>query len=237
MAVLIVQTGTTIPEIRERRGDFDDWIIDGMNLALSDVHVFEAYQGLEAPRATDYQGIVITGSSAMVSEQAAWSERTARWLDKAVSADVPILGICYGHQLLAHALGGTVGKNPNGREIGTVEVILAADAKTDELFCAFDTTLTVHATHRESVVKLPSEATLLASSQADAHHAFVIGKRAWGIQFHPEFDADIMRGYLMARRETLVQEALDPDKLMANVSDRTDGRTVLQRFSAIIQNN
>lgn len=69
-----------------------------------------------------------SGSSAMISHREAWNERTADWLRDAAACATPVLGICYGHQLLAHALGGRVGPNPHRREIGTVLLRLASEA-------------------------------------------------------------------------------------------------------------
>ena len=79
-------------------------------------------------------GIVITGSPSMVSARLDWSERTAYWLRRAVPTGLPVLGVCYGHQLLAHALGGHVGLNPAGRQIGTVTAQLIDGHKEDPLF-------------------------------------------------------------------------------------------------------
>lgn len=235
MTLLIIKTGTTVPEVRARRGDFDDWIKERMGLSSAQAEVIEVYQGASLPSATDYAGVVVTGSSAMVSDRESWSEQTATWLRDAVRQGRPVLGICYGHQLLAHALGGIVGASPNGREIGTVEVTLSTEAKSDALLGGLGTPLTVHATHRESVLRLPPGAQRLGHSALDGVHAFRVGDRAWGVQFHPEFDADIIRGYLHARRQALLDEGLDPEQLLQDVKESSDGERLLQRFYQLVK--
>ena len=125
---LIVKAGQTLPEIRALRGDFEDWIAAGMRLSRSEVGVVDVCAGESLPDPATPSCIVVTGSSSMVTDREPWSEQTAQWLRRAVEADAPILGICYGHQLLAHALGGVVGDNPQGREVGTVEVALRPEA-------------------------------------------------------------------------------------------------------------
>ncbi|MFQ5416602.1 MAG: glutamine amidotransferase [Myxococcota bacterium] len=232
--VVIVKTGKTIASIEESRGDFEDWISAGLGVGPEWVRVSRVDEGEELPEPEAVAGAVVTGSSAMVTAREAWSERAAGWLSAAVAREVPILGICYGHQLLAHALGGTVRRNPNGREIGTVDVALAPGADSDSLFAEFDGGLRVHASHLESVTALPPGAIHLASSSLDPNHAFRVGRNAWGVQFHPEFDADIMRGYLAARREAVLSEGLDADALTRAVEERPEGFAVLRRFSAII---
>src|SRR5262245_61079370 len=105
-----------------------------MGLAKSDVEVAAVAQGDPLPAPESPAGVVVTGSSAMVSHREPWSELTAEWLARAVELGTPVLGICYGHQLLAHALGGAVGRNPRGREIGTVEVRSLLPGQQDPLF-------------------------------------------------------------------------------------------------------
>src|SRR5690606_38861481 len=107
-----------------------------------------------------------------------------------------VLGVCYGHQLLAHALGGRVDDHPAGREVGTVELELDAAGEGDALFGATPAKFRAHATHRQSVLELPPGATVLARSAHDPHHAVRYAPTAWGLQFHPEFSVGIMRGYL-----------------------------------------
>ncbi len=115
--VIILKTGSTYPQIRDQFGDFDAWFLRNLNGDL-DVTVLDAVQTPPASAPSDWAGIVITGSPAMVSDKAPWSEETARWIKQAVEAKVPLLGVCYGHQLLAHAMGGKADYHPKGREPG-----------------------------------------------------------------------------------------------------------------------
>lgn len=232
-ALLIVKCGSTLAALRERRGDYEDWIVAGMGVAPGRARVVAPPQGDPLPDPGAVAAVVLTGSSAMVSAREAWSERTAGWLREVVRAGTPLLGICYGHQLLAHALGGRVAANPRGREIGTVEVELLPEARGDPLFAGLPERLTLQATHVECVLDLPAGARRLAASEGDPHQAFAVGARAWGVQFHPEFDADVIRGYLDARREILRGEGLDAEALLGVVRDATHGTQILRRFAAL----
>ncbi|MBW2425684.1 MAG: glutamine amidotransferase [Deltaproteobacteria bacterium] len=244
--ILVIKTGETLPPIRARHGDFEAWIARGLGRALDELHVAAVYEGEPLPPMESLGGVVITGSPAMVSERADWSERTARWLVEVVERDaLPVLGLCYGHQLLAHGLGGEVGPNPRGREMGTLEVRFADFLGGDEgdgggemgwgpvpLFTpgAF----LAHFTHVESVLVPPSAARVLASTRLDPHSAIAFGPRQWGVQFHPEFDLEVMRGYLEARREVLLEESFDPDAMLRATRETPEMSALLGRFAAFV---
>jgi GMP synthase (glutamine-hydrolysing) len=232
-ALLVVKCGSTLPALRERRGDYEDWIVAGMGIEPERARVLAATEVSELPDPEAVAAVVLTGSSAMVSTREAWSERTAAWLREVVEVGTPLLGICYGHQLLAHALGGRVGANPRGREIGTVEIELRPEARRDALFGELPDRVAMQATHLESVLELPPGARLLAASSGDPHQAFAVGSLVWGVQFHPEFDADVIRSYLEARGEMLRREGLDAEALLATVRDADHGRALLRRFAAL----
>lgn len=231
--LVIIKTGSTLPELSHRRGDFEQWFVDGLGLSDELVRVVDRDHGLPDP--TEVSGVLITGSHAMVSHREPWSERIAAWLPTVLQAEVPLLGICFGHQLLAHALGGEVGPNPRGIEIGTVEAQLAPGAQEDSLLARFPSTITVQVAHEESVLTLPPRSRLLASSAKDPNLAFALGQRAWGLQFHPEFDAAIVRAYIDARAERLQHHfGVDLGPLRDAVRESPEAATVLQRFSALL---
>jgi len=227
----IVKTGETLPELVTRRGDFEVWIASGLGLEPGAVDVIRVDRGEVLPDPRSPAGVVVTGSSAMVTDREPWSERTGDWLARVARADVPLLGICYGHQLLAEALGGRVGDNPRGREIGTVEVRLLDAAADDPLLGGLGPSFPAHATHVQSVLALPPGARHLGESDGDPHQAFAWGENAWGVQFHPEFDADVMRGYLDGRRARILAEGLDADGLRAAVTEAPAGPRILRRFA------
>jgi GMP synthase (glutamine-hydrolysing) len=234
--VVIVKTGSAEPGVRARRGDFEDWIRAGLALPQGELSVVDVSRGEALPAARSVRGVVITGSAAFVSEREPWSVATEAWLRPVVGAGTPVLGICYGHQLLAQAFGGRVGPNPRGREMGTVAVDLAPAIRgRDPLLGGLPERVVVQTTHVESVLALPEGAIRLASNETDANHAFAVGPRAWGVQFHPEFDADVMRGYVRERAGILRAEGLDPESLAAATRESPHGAAVLRRFGEIVR--
>jgi GMP synthase (glutamine-hydrolysing) len=144
-------------------------------------------------------------------------------------ARTPVLGVCFGHQILAQALGGEVARNPRGREIGTVRVQRVAD---DPIFAGLPRSFDVHATHVDAVARLPPGAEILATTSLDDVAAFRVGTTVKAVQFHPEFDADVMRGYLRARAHLVRAEGGDPDALLARVHDGVRGPDVLRNFAS-----
>ncbi len=228
--ILILKTGQTIEALLRQGEDFEDWIVAGAQLQAGDYCVCDAYSGASFPAIASLAGIIVTGSPAMVTEREPWSEACAQFLREAFEINLPILGICYGHQLIAHACGGEVGYHPQGREIGTVAIQLLETAKTDPLFDALPGPFLGHTTHSQSVLRLPPNAVLLAKSQHDPHQAFRLGDNAWGVQFHPEFRADHMRAYIEARQEELLEEKFDVQMLRSGVKATPEATSLLQRF-------
>ncbi len=231
--LLILKTGEAPPEIIAQFGDFERWCLGGLGLQASQATVVDARQGAPLPAPRHYAAVLVTGSAAMVTEGAAWSEAAARWLASVLRAEVPLLGICFGHQLLAHAAGGQVGDNPAGLRLGTVRARLTAHGRADALFGGLPPRPWVQVTHRQSVLRLPPGARLLASAAHDPHLAFALGQRAWGVQFHPEFDAAITRAYLRQRQGWVRQHGQDPEALARGVRASPAGAALLERFWAL----
>jgi GMP synthase (glutamine-hydrolysing) len=156
--------------------------------------------------------------------------RAEEYLRVLVRARVPTLGICFGHQLLAQALGGQVVRNPRGREIGTVDFEIV---ESDPLLSSATAPLEANATHVDTIEQLPEGVRVLARTGLERHAAVRFTEMAWGVQFHPEMDATIVRDYLHARRELLLREGIDPDALLERTTDATAGASTLVRFLEI----
>ncbi|ODS63590.1 MAG: GMP synthase [Arenimonas sp. SCN 70-307] len=226
---LLIETGDPLPSLR-RHGGFGHWIRVAAGLHGREVRHARVLDGEPLPSAGGLAGVLVSGSGAMVTERLDWSERTAAWLREAADAGLPLLGICYGHQLLADALGGQVDYNPRGREMGTVELELADAAATDPLFTGLPSTLPAHATHLQTVLAPPPGATVLARSSLDDCQAFRWGEATWGVQFHPEFSTGMMRGYIHGRADALDREGLCHRSLLKAVRPAPLARRVLRRF-------
>lgn len=228
--VVILKTGETFSSLAATHGDFEKWIAAPLGDYREALVVVDSRISPALPDIDSIKGVIITGSHAMVTDRHGWSERLAAWLPAVVDLGVPLLGICYGHQLLAHAMGGTVADNPNGREFGTCRIHLTSEAADDPLFGSLAPSIAANLCHTQSVIGLPPRAVRLAASDRDRNQAFRIGSRAWGVQFHPEFDRTAMKAYIRGCANLLVEEGQVPEELEGNVSDTPSGEKLLQRF-------
>jgi GMP synthase (glutamine-hydrolysing) len=233
--LVILKTGRKIHSLDPIPGDYEDWIAAGMGWERAAVRVIDTAAGGPYPEPAAVVGIAITGSASMVSEQAPWMRKAADWLVRAVQQEIPVLGICFGHQLLAHALGGRVDYNPRGVEVGTVEVRLAKAAAIDPLFSVLPNRFPAQLSHRQSVLELPPEATLLASSAMEPHQGFAFGPCAWGVQFHPEFDERIIPCFVRYYHEILAAQGRSAEGLLAAIRPAPESRGLLQRFGELVR--
>ncbi len=233
--ILIIKTGSPVKKALSQSGDFDAWIIACTEAISSEFIVVEVCEGESLPELKDISGVIITGSPAMVTDKLDWSENSASWLREAVTAKTPVLGICYGHQLLAHALGGRVDYNPKGRQIGTKNISLQTEASNDELFADLGSSFLAHVSHMQSVIELPEGSAILACNHYDRHCAVRFSDRAWGVQFHPEFDEHVMLAYFDERKSQLQEEGLDVDVLLAEIQATPVARKLLTDFYRLIR--
>lgn len=232
--LLILKTGAAHDQIRERMGDFEDWIADGLREGgATEVLSHDARDQAPLPATDALAGIVITGSLSMVSDREPWSEALVPWLQQAVDGGTPVLGICYGHQLLAHALGGEVGHHPDGVEIGTVDVTRHEASNDDPLLAHLPEHFPAQVVHWQSVRRLPPGAVLLASNAHEPHHAYRVGQHAWGVQFHPEFSDGVLHAFLEGMGPVLADEGRNADHIASALRPTPEAASVLPAFARL----
>lgn len=232
--LLIIKTGITVASAARDGGDFEEWIAHAAGFRLDECITCNVMNGELLPEADTVGGAIITGSAAMVSDRLPWSEYTAAWLEQVADSGLPILGICYGHQLLAQALGGVVDFHPLGREIGTTSIRQLAEAKTDLLFDGVPDNFAAHVSHKQSVRVLPADAIVLACNEFEPYHAVRYREKIWGVQFHPEFSRRIMLAYLEEREDTLTEEGRNVPVLREQVSETPDAVLTLRNFGRLL---
>ena len=231
----IIKTGSTYPSIREKLGDFEQWTLSALDPGELPVRVLDVEKNPELPAAEECRGLVITGSHAMVTDSLPWSRKLEKWIPDLVDKSIPILAVCYGHQLLARAMGGKVDYHPGGIESGTKELFLHGPTSKDFLLADAPAGFKAHTDHSQTVVGLPKGAVSLAHSAHESHHVFRIGNRAWGVQFHPEFTAEIMELYILEQENRLRLAGLDPEKLLDEVRETPGAMQIARRFAGFVR--
>jgi GMP synthase (glutamine-hydrolysing) len=225
---LVLRAGDALPEVAARHGEYGTWIQRATGDAWSGAWLeHDLRSGEPIPDGRAFAAVVITGSPASVTERAPWMLRAEAYIRDLMQTEVPLLGICFGHQLMAQALGGEVRRNPRGREIGTVEVTTLA---RDPFFQELPNRFSANTTHVDTVVALPPGVTVVASTVLEPHAALAFGPFARSVQFHPEIDRGVMLGYVETRRQLLLDEGLDADAILANVSDTPLAEGLLRNF-------
>ncbi|AXG05351.1 type 1 glutamine amidotransferase [Haloplanus rubicundus] len=169
----------------------------------------------ELPSDFAFDGVVVTGSSSSVYWDEPWIDGLVNWVAEAADRGLPILGVCYGHQVLAEALGGRVEAMAD-IELGYRLIDRVDDG--DPLLDGLDDPFTAFETHSDRVVELPTGATLLAENDRGVQ-VFRRGD-CWGVQFHPEYDEEsaerVTRGKdLPAERIEAVVDDIDADNYAA----------------------
>jgi GMP synthase (glutamine-hydrolysing) len=183
--VLVLQHDPTCPPAR-----FGGWREEGG----CRLDVRHAYRGDGQPSIRRYDGLLVLGGPMDADDDTGcpWLPRTRELIREAALLGVPTLGICLGHQLAALALGGEVGRNPDGARIGLHAVGWGCEVLLDPLVDRIAGEGRAVHWNQDVVTALPPESDVLAIGPGGEIQAARMARTVWGVQFHPEADDDIV---------------------------------------------
>lgn len=162
-------------------------------------------QGQWPEELLSYDGVVITGSPASVNDDSAWIRRLERTVRDLHARQRPMLGICFGHQVIASALGGRVGRLPSGLRVGTVSSQMHRHAPWMQ---PPQPVVTLYAAQEEQVLDPPPGAVVLGGDAACPVTFYAIGRHVFATQCHPEFYPAFMHDVLEVLADHLTPAAL-----------------------------
>ncbi len=196
MLIGILQTGQAPAELRERTGDYPamfEQLLAGQGFDFRTWHV----EAMEFPESVhDADGWLITGARHGVYEDHPFIPKLESFIRKARDAHVPMVGICFGHQIIAQALGGKVEKFGGGWAVGPQEYDFQGEP------------VTLNAWHQDQVVRPPESADVVATDDFCRYAALAYDDWALTVQAHPEYDEGFIDGLMQTRGKGLVPEPL-----------------------------
>lgn len=222
MLIGILQTGLAPDTLASELGDYPDMfarLLGGHGFTFKTWRVVEG----EFPASVnDADGWLITGSRHGVYEDHAWIPPLEAFIRNAYDAHVPLVGICFGHQIVAQAMGGKVARFDGGWAVGAQDYDFGGE------------TLTLNAWHRDQVIEKPANAKVIASNDFCTNAALLYDNRALTVQAHPEFRPEFIDGLMQTRGKGLV-----PDDVMAKaakrLSDPLQDKTIAARIAAFFK--
>ncbi len=184
------------------------------------LRVIELHAGAAVPTdLDDTDGIVSMGGTDSANGREPWMEPEMKLLALADEAQLPVIGICLGSQVLARALGGEVGPMEDGIELGWHEVALTPAGAEDPLHAGIAWTSMQFHWHRDEVTRMPEGARVLATSQRCQAQAWTHGLRTYGFQHHPEVYAETAAAWAAQHPDDLVKAGITPDELETQTAE------------------
>ncbi len=229
MKIIILSNGPGLKEVVTLYGHSSEWIPNSITDKNISFEVIKTYE-TSSFNINNADGFIITGSKFSVYDNENWIKALKNKVDVILNLDKPVLGICFGHQLLAECLGGKVEKNLLGWELGSYNISLTRDGLNSKLFKSFNNGDFVFESHQDVVSILPNNAIELAFSNK-GNQSFSYGDKIFGVQFHPEFSYEVTIKLMDLRKDRGI--VIDNDQLYESVNSKK----ILDNFIEIVKEN
>ena len=224
MQIGILLCGHAMPEVEKNHGDFDAMfarLLDGRGLSFRPYDV----ENMEFPKSPgEMDGWLLTGSKHGVYENHPFIPPLEDFIRTSHTAKAPMVGICFGHQIIAQALGGKVEKYSGGWSVG----------RTGYDFTSGDT-LMLNAWHQDQVIRAPEGAATVASNEFCTYAALTYGEHIYTVQPHPEITGPILADYVRHRRGTGTYPDAIMDRALAKAAIPTDEAQIADQIAQFFQ--
>lgn len=231
IGLAIIETGTPPPELLPRFERYPAMFKRLFEPKFS-VRIEESYavfEGAQLPSPETHDAFLLTGSPASAYENLPWMVELSQWIRSCHSIRKPMAGICFGHQIIASALGGRVEKAPVGWGIGVRRFSLTQPAAW---MPEAGETLALRFSHQDQVVELPPAAQLLGGDPFCPVQMYTVGGHIFCVQGHPEFSEEYMQALLEFRRDILPSDAYA--EALRSLNDLCDGSRLATGISAFL---
>jgi GMP synthase-like glutamine amidotransferase len=210
MKIGILLVGRASEDLVDKYGTYAEMLINLINSdeKLFEFKTFNILDGIFPLNHNDCDGWIVTGSPHGVYEEHSWIPIVSQLIRDIYDNKLPIFGVCFGHQLIAQALGGNVEKSIKGWGLGlhTYQI----NNKTNYMD-SLSSEVTLNICHQDQVLSPPNGATVYAKSDFCENAGFYIKDKVLTMQAHPEFLVDFIKALLTARRDvTIPKQFVDP---------------------------
>lgn len=222
MLIGILQTGLAPDLLVEEHGEYPDMFAKLLAGKGFTFRTYSVVKGEFPASVKDCDGWLITGSRHGAYEDHPWIAPLETFIRNAYAAHVPMVGVCFGHQIIAQAMGGKVEKFAGGWATGATEYDFDGE------------TVTLNAWHQDQVVTRPDTAKVIASNDFCANAALLYDDRILTVQAHPEYGSDFIKGLVETRGKGVVPEET-LTRTRARLSDPLDSQPIAERIAAFFK--